>query len=143
MKKLHSIFLEPSRTNGIQPLVNLSVALASKIRHLKAIKAKSLIYIYIYIYGLGLLRALAIFVGINQKPTNKPVIVCTTRIRSMALPWAFSLYDTLTTSKKPIVELLSKQLSMINDSVQLCFLQDTNRCEGTSPYYKLLYLSVY
>ena len=23
MKKLHSIFLEPSRTNGIQPLVNL------------------------------------------------------------------------------------------------------------------------
>jgi hypothetical protein len=48
MKKLHSIFLEPSRTNGVEPLVNLPFATSNDDGILKTNLLFLLIYIYIY-----------------------------------------------------------------------------------------------
>ena len=53
MKKLHSIFLEPTRTNGIQSLVNLPIAALTDDGILKTnllFSSTYLSYIYIYIY---------------------------------------------------------------------------------------------
>ena len=49
MKKLHSIFLEPSRTNGIQPLVNLPFDLCCQGQQVKNITNFQLSIYHIYI----------------------------------------------------------------------------------------------
>ena len=145
MKKLHSIFLEPARTNGLEPLVNLPFTTSTVDGILKTNMLFSLTYSS-YIYYINFLGKIAPLLCLCWEKPEIDKQTCNRLHKiKMVLGVAmghFCLKVIFQPSQKPIVELPPKQLSMINDADQSCFVQGTNRSARASPHNKILYLSI-